>query len=524
MKSTLQHSFSQVPKVERPRSTFNRSHGLKTTLDEGYLVPFFVDEVLPGDTLHLRTTMFGRIATPIKPIMDNIFLDTFYFFVPNRLLWDNWQKFMGEQINPGDSTSFLVPTCTSPAGGYLEHSLHDYMGLPTKVAGIVHNNLYLRAYNEIYNAWFRDENLQNSVYHTGGDGPDSHTNFTLLKRGKRHDYFTSALPWPQKGPSVSIPLGTTAPVRSDGNVSYFRGIGASANTSLTLPTAAGDVLRTGSAQSVSGALTFGPAGTSTSGLYTDLTTATAATINQLRQAFQVQRLYERDARGGTRYIEILQSHFGVTSPDSRLQRPEYLGGGSSMININPIAKTSSTDVTSPQGNLSAMGTVHSSGTGFHQSFVEHGVVIGLVSIRADMTYQQGLNKIWQRSTRLDYYFPVLAHLGEQAVLNNEIYAQGTAVDSQVFGYQERYAEYRYKPSQITGKFRSNATGTLDIWHLAQNFSSLPALNATFIQEAPPISRILAVPSEPHFLLDCYMSYKSARCMPVYGVPGLIDHF
>jgi hypothetical protein len=531
-KSVDVHQFTMIPKADIPRSSFDCQSTHKTTFDAGYLVPVYVDEMLPGDTFRLNMTAFTRLATPLYPIMDNMHLDSFFFFVPNRLIWNNWQKFMGQQANPGSSISYVVPQQVSPAGGYAIGSLQDYMGLPTVGqvgAGntVSHCAFWPRAYNLIYNEWFRDENLQNSVHVDLGDGPDTVTDYILLRRGKRKDYFTSALPWPQKGASVSLPLGSSAPVISDGTIPTINSSSGSNNLQLWVTNnGTSNPIGTNPASSGNGYVTFG----NNTGLYADLSQATAATINQLRQSFQIQKLLERDARGGTRYTEIIRSHFGVISPDARLQRPEYIGGGSTAININPIAQTSGTNAsgtTTPMGTLAAMGTALAHNHGFTYSSTEHGVIIGLVSVRADLTYQQGLARMWSRSTRYDFYFPAFATLGEQAVLNKEIYVTGGSGDNNVFGYQERWAEYRYNPSRISSLFRSTAAGTIDAWHLAQKFTSTPTLNSTFIQDTPPVSRVVAVGASANgqqFIFDSFFDVKKARPMPMYSVPGLIDHF
>ncbi|UIB81479.1 major capsid protein [Flyfo microvirus Tbat2_160] len=526
MKSVMTHNFAQVPRADIPRSAFNRSHGLKTTFDAGYLVPIFLDEALPGDTFNMQMASFARLATPIVPFMDNLFMDTFFFAVPYRLVWDNWQKFNGEQVDPGDSTDYLIPTLDSPPSGWDIQSLGDYFGLPPLIPITSTYNpvsaLPFRAYNLCFNEWFRDENLQDSVPVPRGDGPDDPDDYVLLRRGKRHDYFTSALPWPQKGPSVTLPLGTSAPVRGNGQFTKGHTTSDATERNIVVNATTDALELNGYTGALNGFIFSGTA--ADVGLVADLSTATSATINALRQSFQIQKLYERDARGGTRYTEIIRSHFGVVSPDARLQRPEYLGGGSSPINVHPVQQTSATDSTSPQGNLAAFATASASGHGFTKSFTEHCLIIGLVSVRADLTYQQGINRMWSRRTRFDFYWPALSHLGEQSVNRREIFVTNTVNDTAAWGYQERYAEYRYKPSLVCGKFRSTAPQSLDIWHLAQDFEEPPTLNSTFIQDNPPVDRVIATPEEPHMLFDSYFSYKCTRPMPTYSVPGLVDHF
>ena len=512
MQSVMSHQFSQAPTADIPRSSFNRSHGYKTTFDAGYLIPVYVDEALPGDTITLNPTMFARLNTPIYPVMDNMFLDVHFFSVPIRQIWSNFRKFMGEQANPSDSIDYTVPVSNATATtGYSNQSLQDYLGLPTKVADYEHSALFTRAYNHIFNEWYRDQNLIDSAVVDTDDGPDSPTDYVLRKRGKRHDYFTSCLPWLQKGDAVSLPLGDKAYIGSDNsNTTDYVLVNTPNWTGKT--TAGFDGLP----------LTLDGGVSGTANLFADLSTATASTINQLRQAFQIQKLLERDARSGTRYSEIVKAHFGVNFMDVTY-RPEFLGGTSTPVNVTSVPQTSESGTT-PQGTLAAFGTATINGGGFTKSFTEHCIVMGIASVRADLTYQQGLNRMFSRSTRYDFYFPALAHIGEQSVLNKEIYMQNAAADDDVFGYQERWAEYRYKPSLITGKLRSNDTASLDAWHLSQEFGSLPALNQTFIEETPPMDRVVAVTTEPDFLMDCYFNLQCARPMPLYSVPGLIDHF
>lgn len=565
------HRFSDAPAMYMKRTKFDRSHVYKTTFNSGKLIPVFVDEVLPGDTTRMSVNYFARLATPIKPIMDNIYLDWFFFFVPNRLVWEHWQNFCFEQEDPDDSTDYVIPTVTATgnADNVYIGSLWDYFGLPVNTSGNLSgiSALPFRGVYLIWNEWFRDENLQKSVKIQKGDTNEvlnstlaadqpswvftSGTNIVpglaCPPRGKRHDYFTSALPWTQKGPGVSVGLAGTASLVDPSPVSgYFV---QQSNNSL----AAAQLAESGGVHQVytgDGTLTYYGGGYSTTlaghsindagsatiaaqpgsswlsnNTYADLDSSSIFTINSLRTAFQMQKFYERLARGGSRYTEVLRSFFGVVSPDARLQRPEFLGSFTKMVNVNPIAQTSATDSTSPQGNLSAYGVTAAKFHGFTKSFVEHGYIFGFVCARADLTYQQGINKMWLRSTVYDFYWPTFAHLGEQAIELRELYAQGSEADTTVFGYQERYAEYRYKPSQITGKFRSSVTGgTLDKWHLSQFFKNAPVLNEEFIVENPPIERIIAVPSEPQFLLDIGFRYTTVRPMPMFGTPGLVDHF
>lgn len=547
-----QHRFAEIPKAEIPRSVFDRSFTTKTAFNSGYLIPVFFDEVLPGDTFDVNASFFTRLATPVVPIMDNLWLDSFFFFVPYRLVWDHWTNMHGERKNPQDSVDYICPTVTAPDNGFGFGSIYDYLGIPPNKKLTV-NALPLRACNLIYNEWFRDENLQDSLTVNTGDENDSPTLYSLFRRGKRHDYFTSCLPWPQKGDSVEVSLGGTAPVRISSTAADTRTVTTTAPSisAQGVFKLGGNVFRgpssdtevsnswygapsSASSQSYSSGLQGSAVTWSTDSLkaFADLSTASPITINSLRYAFQLQKLLERDARGGTRYTELLQSHFGVTNPDLRLQRPEYLGGSSTRITINPVQQTSSTNDTTPQGNLAAYGVGSDVFHGFNRSFTEYGCIIGFVSVRADLTYQQGLNRAWFRKSRFDFYYPVFSHLGEQTVLNKEIYAQGPSVkdaagnivDEQVFGYQERYAEYRYKPSMITGIMRSTAPQTLDVWHLSQKFENLPKLNAEFIQDNPPVARAVAVQNEPQFIFDAYFKMKCARPMPVYSVPSLVDHF
>lgn len=496
------------------RSVFDRSFNFKTTLDGGDLVPIMVDEVYPGDTFNLNLTGFGRIATLRTPLMDNIFADYFFFFIPMRLVWDNFQKFMGERVDPDDTIDFLIPQVDVQDAAL--GSLPDYFGIPLVSNEILVNALPFRAYNLVWNTWFRSQDLQDSLVVDKDNGPDTFSDYPIRKRGKRHDYFTSCLPNPQKGDAVDLPLGDRAEIRYDG----FTGTDAeTGNYVIAQGITGADAFRYAATLGVTG--TALPDGNQAN-IYTDLSTATAATVNQLRTAVQLQKMFELEQRGGSRYIEIVKNFFGVTSPDARLQRPEYLGGGSIPVNITQVPQTSESGTTK-QGTLTGIGTVSGKGVGFTSSFTEHGYILGLVSFRGDLSYSQGLDRMWTRSTRDDFYWPMYANLGEQAVLQKEIWWDNATPANRevVFGYQERYGELRYKKSLVTGLFRPDAVSSLSYWTLTEDFASAPTLNDSFIQDPleTTLDNAIAVPTEPQFIYDQYVSMKCVRPMPVRSIPG-----
>lgn len=552
MNRNVESHFSLLPHADISRSTFDRSHSLKTSFNVGDIVPFYVDEVLPGDTFDLKTSKVIRMPSLITPIMDNIYLDTYFFFVPNRLTWEHWKQFQGENTQSAwiPTVQYTVPQLTAPADGWSIGTIADYMGIPTGVPNLSVNALPFRAYALIMNEWFRDENLTDPLVvpvddtnvvgvNTGDYITDVAKGGLPFKAAKYHDYFTSCLPSPQKGPDVTIPVADPGPLPvytaspgHDRNIPESSGL-TPTSFMLTGLNSSG----VGTSSSVyhhipSGNLTLGSSGSDGFSTFTDNLwayndgTASVATINQLRLAFQIQKMYEKDARGGTRYIEILKAHFGVTSPDARLQRPEYLGGNRIPINVNQIVQQSQTTDVSPQGNPVGLSLTSDSHSDFRKSFVEHGFIIGLMVARYDHTYQQGIERFWSRQDRFDYYFPVFANIGEQAVKNKEIYAQGTDQDDEVFGYQEAWADYRFKPNHVTGEMRSASPQSLDVWHLADDYDALPSLSDAWIREnSATVDRVIAVTSQiTHQLFaDIYVQCRSTRPMPVYSVPGLVDH-
>lgn len=531
-KLVSQADSAMIQRPDVPRSKFTGSWTAKKTFDAGLLIPFMLDEVLPGDMLKYDVTAYVRMATPLFPMFDSQRVDTFFFYVPNRIIWDNFVRMMGEQASPGASINFTVPTITSPAGGFAQESIYDHFGIPVNgqiTAGqtIEVNALPLRAYALIFNEWFRDQNMVPSVTIATGDGPDGFANYGVYRRAKSQDYFTSCLPWPQKFAVPSIPLTGSAPVR---------GIGTTSNAFATTNTS---VFETGNfgvnrtlqfTQQPSAATWFIEGTSAVSGrpaIFADLSAAGATfTINALRDAFLIQTLTERDARGGTRYTELVKAHFGVTSPDARLQRPEYIGGGSTPLNLTPVAQTAPTAGV-PVGALGAAGT----SVGQHSASyaaTEHGFIIGIINVRSELSYQQGLHRMWTRRSRYDYYWPSLAGLGEQAVLRQEIFCTGTdADDTTIFGYQERHHEYRTRYSEITGRFRSTSTGPLDGWHLSQRFASAPVLGQTFIQDDPPMARVLAAGAlaiGQQYLADIMIRREATRPIPMYGTPTTLGRF
>lgn len=546
MNRNSEYNFAQNPQVGVSRSRFQRNSDNKTTFNTGDLIPIYLDEVLPGDTHQIDVACVMRMATPIFPVMDNAYCDFYFFFVPNRLLWEHWKEFMGENKETAwtPKTEYSVPQVTAPAGGWAEGTLADYLGLPTKVEGISVSALPGRAYGLIYNEWFRNQNVTQPTLvevtdaTTTGKNDGSATNdsaITLakpLKAAKVFDYYTGALPEPQKGEPITLPLGGLAPVKgyadsgavSNSTIELVQYNATAGRINPTLKNDYGDDIIANQELAKINGLNDDTGSGESMWLATDLSAVTAATINQLRQAFQIQKLLEKDARGGTRYREVLREHFGVISPDSRMQIPEYLGGYRLPINVSQVIQTSSTDGTSPLGNTAALSVTTMNKPMFTKSFTEHGLIMGLAVVRTDQTYQQGIERMWSRKGRYDYYWPVLANIGEQAILNKEIYAQGKAADEEAFGYQEAWADYRYKPSKVTGLFRSNAAQSLDAWHYAQDYNALPTLSTAWMEQTDTeMKRTLAVQSQPDFIADFYFMNKTTRCMPVYSIPGLIDH-
>lgn len=525
-----QQDSAMIERPDIPRSKFLSQWSTKMPFDAGKLYPFLVDEVLPGDHLRYNVTAYVRMSTPLFPLLDNQRVDTHFFFVPNRLCWVNWVKMMGEQVDPSSSINFTTPVVQSAAGGFAVNGIADYMGIPTSVqtaagAVISVNALPFRAYERIWQEWFRDENIDSSGSLIVTDGPDSIASYTVRPRAKSHDYFTSCLPWPQKFTAPSIPLGTSAPVRGIGSIGmgYPGPAGPWAVDDVNLGT-----LRSFATAWQSSAVGANIVLDTSGGVYADLSAATGVAINTLREAFLIQQLLERDARGGTRYTEIVRSHFGVVSPDMRLQRPEYLGGGSSQISITPIAQTAPTAGV-PLGAIGGAGTAVGSHAASYAA-TEHGFIIGLVSVKSELTYMQGIRRMWTRATRYDYYWPSLAGLGEQAVTRGELYYRGVpAEDSTVFGYQERWHEYRTRTSDARGFFRggANSAGSLEPWHLAQRFTSAPVLGSTFIRDTPPMDRILAAGAgavNQQFLGDFLVNREAVRPIPMYGTPVLLGRF
>lgn len=521
--------------IERPdiqRSRFLTSFTHNTTFDAGYLIPFLVEEVLPGDMLKYDVTAYVRMATPLFPMFDNQKIDTFFFFVPNRIIYDRWVNLMGEQVDPDDSIDFLAPIINSDSGGgtnegFPRGSLGDYFGLPVEGslqtgAAVEVSALPFRAYSEIWNQWFRDQNLQDSVKYDKGGSSFNLPSLVPLKRSKMHDYFTSCLPFPQKFDAPTIPM--LGKVYVDGIGSSSDAWGAGPENVYQSTGSENYPFWQGSGNYRMRAL----AATGLPDVFVDLANSVEAgiDINQFRQTLMIQQLLERDARGGTRYTELLRAHFGVMPQDMRLQRPEYIGGGSTPLQLTPIAQTAPT-AGLPVGALGAAGT----SVGQHRASyaaTEHGFIIGLINVQSELSYQQGIHRMWKRRTRYDYYWPALAHLGEQAVLNEEIYARGNVVDDfAVFGYQERWHEYRTRTSFVTGQFRSNVPGTLDAWHLSQNFASLPALGPTFIEDTPPMARVLAAGElavGQQYLANILIRRDATRPIPVYGTPAGLGRF